>query len=914
MQQRSIIEIVTFSLKVFGCIGEDDDFNGVSNAIDAQLEIASDGLKKSEVFLFLKYISYFKLKFGDPVPHYFLGNTKEPIKSEIKDAIVSALENSGELEQIPSSSQKNNSAVKSNNLGKELRNNFEILYVDNLAEIEAFDRKYQDLMFTPIIGLGFSVRLINALQGLDITYLGQVLCIDHKNLASLPNIGRTTARELSHFLRFNGLSTISLNGWPNNAVLSRSNFSQLLNKRQNNFEISYADNLVEIETFDENDLKLMLTPLANFEFSARLTKALQGLDITYLGQVLCIDHENLASLPNVGRNSVQELTDFLDFHGLSAISLSCWPNEEALSKLDSSYFDFKVITDQISFEMLSNEVLELILCETQKFHFSARLKGVLKRLKVFRIGQIILPDIKLAIKKTSNVGNKTLREIALFLEDHNLDELRLSYWPTSEEIDELIKKRKLEVGRTQAIVIDDSETIEDEAVKLLYTIVDPIHQLAMFKRLGIIDDCIPWTLQEIGDQGFGSGPITRERVRQIEAKYITRLKETLYIAKRCGEVETFLTDHKFVSAEIFNEFIRKNRYSNALNPASLVMRLSELGLFKASHKLVKIGWLNSVFLVQEDYEKIFKAVMEEIRRELTGTIFLDLKKLSISAIPEELQELFLLNLKKIPSLFFYDKNNQTLMAKHAYRLAAHGTRKDGPRTNTLISVLAVIFSVCRSVNFEILLKAILRDRKIKEAISSDLLRSYLESLDFIKIENNDVVCLQRPKNLLKTRDHLLVEIALEHNSHFLDSSEIMKGLVDRGLSSNSAGVLMVKSPLIVNLRKGNWQTTGKYRLICKVDDLDIIASSHQNDTLNDENSRHLTFNIINNPPLRSTGRSLLPKMDIVDGDYQVFDNEDNYLTDLKVKGKMILGLKILAERSNGKDVVLSFFDDHFICE
>ena len=59
---------------------------------------------------------------------------------------------------------------------------------------------------------------------------------------------------------------------------------------------------------------------------------------------------------------------------------------------------------------------------------------------------------------------------------------------------------------------------------------------------------------------------------------------------------------------------------------------------------------------------------------------------------------------------------------------------------------------------------------------------------------------------------------------------------------------------------------------------------------------------------------MVPEMDIADGDYEVFDNDDNYLTDLKVKGKLILGLKILAERSNGKKVVLSFFDNHFICE
>lgn len=914
MQDLSITQKVSFSLKVLSYIGEDEDFDEVSKSIDAELKIAGHGLKKSEVFLFLKYICFFKIKLGEHVPHYFFNNTKEPIKLEIKDAITTALANHTQLEKIAVLSEQNDNAEKSNNLVEETQNKFIISNNDNLAEIEAFDQKHQDLMLTPIIGQGFSVRLINVLQGLDITYVGQILCIDHKNIASLPNVGRKTARELSHFLSLNGLSAFSLSGWPNNEVLSRLDWFQPGTEHQNNFEISYVDDLIEMETFDENDLKLMLTPIAKFDLSVRLTNVLNQLNLTYLGQILCIDYRNIATLSKVGRNTAQELMHFLDSHGLSKISLSGWPNEETLARLNRSYFSLKEITDSTSFGMLSDEVLELILCETKKFHFSTRLKGVLKRLKVFRIGQIILSDIQPRIKKTPNVGKQTFQEIDLFLKDHNLNEIRLSYWPSSEEIEYLIKERRLKLGRAQAIIIDDCETLEDEAVKLLYTIVDPIHQLAMFKRFGIIDDCMPWTLQEIGEQGFGLGPVTRERVRQIEARYLTRLKETLFIAKKCDEVGNFLTERPFVSSENLKEFIKKHGYSNALNPASLSIRLSELGLLKTSHKLLRISWLNSDFLVQKDCEKIFKTVLEKTRKELTGTIFVDLKKLLTKAIPEELQEPFLLTLKKVPGLFVYDKNDQTFVAKRAYRLAAHGTSKDGTRTNTLISVLTVIFSVCRSVNFEFLQKAILRDRKIKEVMSSELLRSYLESLDFIKIENNDVVCLERPKNLLKIRDHLLVEIALQYNSHFLDSSEIVQGLVARGLSSNSAGGLMVTSPLLVNLRKGNWRTKGQYRLICKIDDLDLIDSKHQDDNLTLEGPGHATFSIINNPPLRSTGRSVVPEMDIADGEYQVFDNDDNYLTDLKVKGKMIMGLKILAERSNGKNLVLSFLDSHFICE
>ena len=47
------------------------------------------------------------------------------------------------------------------------------------------------------------------------------------------------------------------------------------------------------------------------------------------------------------------------------------------------------------------------------------------------------------------------------------------------------------------------------------------------------------------------------------------------------------------------------------------------------------------------------------------------------------------------------------------------------------------------------------------------------------------------------------------------------------------------------------------------------------------------FKISNNPPLRATGRALVPELEIDEGVYQVYDLEDNYLLDVHVKGKMI---------------------------
>ena len=64
-------------------------------------------------------------------------------------------------------------------------------------------------------------------------------------------------------------------------------------------------------------------------------------------------------------------------------------------------------------------------------------------------------------------------------------------------------------------------------------------------------------------------------------------------------------------------------------------------------------------------------------------------------------------------------------AKRAHRLASHGLRRDGVRTNSLVSTLTLIFSVCREVNFNFLYKGVCRDRKTRENLSPNLLRIFI---------------------------------------------------------------------------------------------------------------------------------------------------------------------------------------------
>ena len=479
----------------------------------------------------------------------------------------------------------------------------------------------------------------------------------------------------------------------------------------------------------------------------------------------------------------------------------------------------------------------------------------------------------------------------------------------------MISERKLNIGAKLAISTKNQQTMEDEVKYILSTFVKPHHQLPIFRRLGLEEECIPWTLQEIGDEGLGFGsPVTRERVRQVEAKYLKKLKQTNFSTEKCEKVASFLNDLTFVSRQSLEAFINKEALTRATNPCSLIERLIDMGIIKSSHKLVKISWINGEFFIWEDKIALLRETFKNLSKKIVGKVFVNLYEVLPAPItPEDKLELITI-LKDIPNLFTVELNGFVFAAKKAYRLAAHGTNKDGIRTNSLVSVLSIIFSVTKSIDFDILYKAITRDRKISESISKELLIEYLRSCKFLKFEGTKVVCLERPKyDNIQSRDYLLVELAKELNSICMDSTQITQGLIAKGLTSKSAQALAITSPLVINLKKGQYHTKGIYRLICDIDEIDLISAKVTATECPLNGHEQKSWRILTNPQVRATGRSSISDLGLNDGEYQVFDKDDNFVAELRIKGNILMGLKALLDRSDEGELILTFVEDRFIC-
>jgi len=446
----------------------------------------------------------------------------------------------------------------------------------------------------------------------------------------------------------------------------------------------------------------------------------------------------------------------------------------------------------------------------------------------------------------------------------------------------------------------------------------------MVKRFGLTDECVPWTLQEIGDSGFENGvPITRERVRQIEQKYIKKIKNNILFSQVCSEIEAFTQDKIIVSQGMAEAYVQKKILSNATNVFSLLLRLSDMGLLKLDYEVIEATWLDSKFLIQAKFSKLLSETLTMIRSEFSGKVFVHINDLFMkfrsqnNSIDDEEFKLFETQFYKaisdVKNIFIWQDQGTVFLAKRAYRLASHGINKDGRRTNSLISALSLIFAMCKTVNLDVLYQAIQRDRRINEEISFELFKAYLLTCNFLDISANTVVCNKRPVyDGVKPRDYEIIKIAQEQNSNILTSTIIQSSLVQCGLSSNAASVLRTTTPLLVNIKKGNFRTPGIFRLVCDLEDIDLIGDT-------DTGQKNVTFdstateiNIRNTPPLRATGRANVIDHTLAEGTFPVLDQNENLLAELTIRGNLFIGLKSLAAKTPDKDISLIFEHDHFI--
>jgi len=183
---------------------------------------------------------------------------------------------------------------------------------------------------------------------------------------------------------------------------------------------------------DPNIPKILFSKIEDCNFSVRLLNVLKKEEVNYVGQILMIDFLHFYRLPNVGHGTHQELLTFLKENRLSDLKIESWPNSNSIKdfspqsiQLVSSSVQEKSGKDRINISDLTNEQLELVLCEIRFIPFSVRLKNALDTLGVTYFGEILTDNNQQHFAALKNVGKKTKLELEKYLFDHEISSILL---------------------------------------------------------------------------------------------------------------------------------------------------------------------------------------------------------------------------------------------------------------------------------------------------------------------------------------------------------------------------------------------------------------------------------------------------------------------------------------------------------
>lgn len=303
-----------------------------------------------------------------------------------------------------------------------------------------------------------------------------------------------------------------------------------------------------LKNFD--NLKILIKQL---KFSVRTHNCLKELGIKDVGELIQLSELYLIRSPNFGKKSLTEVNEMLGRLNLKLNTDIIWPMEEdsdqkTIKEIPDEYLQkFKNLEEKQENDFIERN-FEKLLTPIYKIGFSLRTLNCLKDLSIKELGQLVIFSESELIR-TRNFGRKSLFEIKKILSGLNLKLNTPIHWPPT-NYDKLKKRIKKITNilsyfdpiskKLKKIDLDRSELNENYLFDLIKSFLNEREYLILKNRY--------WkglTLEEIGQ----IEKVTRERIRQIEAKVIRKIKRAYLIFNKFLEInknEIFL---KYSSTE-----------------------------------------------------------------------------------------------------------------------------------------------------------------------------------------------------------------------------------------------------------------------------------------------------------------------------------------------------------------------------
>ena len=162
-----------------------------------------------------------------------------------------------------------------------------------------------------------------------------------------------------------------------------------------------------------------------------------------------------------------------------------------------------------------------------------------------------------------------------------------------------------------------------------------------------------------------------------------------------------------------------------------------------------------------------------------------------------------------------------------------------------------------------------------------------------------LVCRHPGNNPLTKGEKIIVNLANEDGG-ILDSETLHRTLIQHGISSPIARQVVIHTPLLFSIKKGHYRQKGLYKFVGNLD-APLVEGSQEHRT-----SEDFLIQIKVESKTRMLGRVSITEKLPKEGEYDVYDQDDNFICVLQYQGVTLSGLRPLLKDTDAQTLSLRF--------
>jgi hypothetical protein len=624
---------------------------------------------------------------------------------------------------------------------------------------EHLNRKIEDILF-------LNTRTTNTLKDQNIITLSDLLSCNKFDLLNNKNVGLKTLDDIVN----------SLN------IFNQNNNTSFLIKETS----SQAKNIEK--TFNRNLFK----KIDELNLSTRIINCLKNENIFYVGDLVQKTEKDMLKTPKFGISGLKEIKNILSKMSLYlGLEITNW-NVKNIEEIKKNYEE--EISNEINFDNLDEYQKKRLFIPIETFIHNSRAINFLKSSNVLISGDLYDRAKDLLKNNTLNVGRKTIdilkNSIFSIFSLHPFN-VKFSLDFTSyyeggkiknwEEIKQKYYDKYKKISNDSFLKTNEANLYN---AKFLDEELSYICDLIKFKRFDIIQDLYGLdgthykTLQETGDKF----KITRERIRQIESKFLNRTTNINFEFPILSSILNLLNISTPIKTNDFENLIKeKNLVKNFISSESLLNLFDKL-LGKKKYYITK--YFQYRIIVKKDEIELSEA-FKFINNNLNKFSCIDLSYVSKKF---KIESKFLLNILKINNDYDFIDDNWIYLKNKS--------------SNFLYNALLKIFNITKKINKFQLEKALDRSRNIKQIPKFEVLRKYCEKVFKATTNENEIIVTENnvDKFLFNTSRFVITDkfiIDKFREKKFKNYYELERDFIESGESAGSASYMVSMVSLII---------------------------------------------------------------------------------------------------------------------